>query len=164
MLDAYKSNRKKTGRRPRKSKNKQDTSSDESEPEEIFQIPLVARKKSADVNTRELEAKHAGSRPAAQIVPESSLGVTLGNVARLAKDPDDPDDPSESSSEYEGTSYSGSRSDISRSSSRSRRRHRHRSKKRSKKRSRQRSRHCSKGCSNTIKPIPPKDYDGVADA
>jgi hypothetical protein len=43
MLDAYKSNRKKTGRRPRKSKNKQDTSSDESEPEEIFQIPLVAR-------------------------------------------------------------------------------------------------------------------------
>jgi hypothetical protein len=161
MLNAYKKSQVKAKERTRKSKNKRDVSSEDSEPEEKFQVPLVARRENAapKVSARELEAKRAESRPAAQIVPESSLGVTLGNVARLTGDPSDPDDSSESSSEYEGSSFSRS----SYSSSRSRRgRHRRRrgsrrgSRKRTKKRSRQRSRHHSKGRSTVIKPIAPK--------
>jgi hypothetical protein len=109
-----------------------------------------------------LEAQRAGSRPAAQIVPESSLGVALGNVARLVEDPEDPDDPSGSSSDYE-SSYS--RSNRSRSSSRSRRHRRSRSsKKGSRKRSRRSSRKSRTSTRSSIKPIPPKDYNGAADS
>ena len=169
MLNAYKRSREKAKKRAGKPKNKRDASSEDSGSEENFQMPLVAMRENTTpkVDARELEAKRAGSRPAAQIVPESSLGITLGNVARLTGDPSDPDNSSGSSSEYEGSSSSRS----SYNSSRSRRgRHRRRrgsrrgSNKRSKKRSRRRSRHRSKGHSTAIKPIAPKDYDGTADA
>ena len=39
--------------------------------------------------------QRAGSRPAAQIVPNSSLGVALGNVTKLLENPEDPEDPSD---------------------------------------------------------------------
>jgi hypothetical protein len=106
------------------------------------------------------EIHRAGSKPAAHIVPESSLGVALGNVARLIEGSEGPDDPSSSSSESEG---GHSRSTRSYSSSRSRRRHRRRGSKRS---SRKKSRRGSKKSrsSNSIKPIPPKDYGGAADS
>ena len=97
---------------------RQETSEDsdsESEPEEEF-IVLVVPHTVARGNTQDLEKQRARSRPAAQIVPSSSLGIALGNVARLADDPEDPDDP-DGSSEYESSWYS--RSMRSRSSLRS---------------------------------------------
>ena len=76
-----------------------------------------------------LESRRASSRPIAQIVPESSLGVALSNIARMVKEPEDPDDFSSSSSDFES-----SRSRSARSHSRSRSRRRHRSSKKGSKR------------------------------
>jgi hypothetical protein len=131
------------------------------EQEGNFRIPSVARHKS--LAPQDLATRRAGSRPAAQIVPDSSLGVALGKLAKRADEPSDPDDdpdgPDDTSSGYD-SDYS--RSAKSRSSSRSKRRRHRKSKKRLKRRSRHRERSTRNGTS--IKPIAPKDYDGAADA
>ena len=96
-----------------------------------FVAPPVSRQQSINpANTARNQG--TGSRPAAQILPDSSLGVALGNLAHSHADPDNPSDPSESSSEYE-SSYS--RSTRSYGSSRSRRRRRRKLKQRSKRKS-----------------------------
>ena len=126
-----------------------------------FKIPAVARHKSiaSSNNAQSLESQRANSRPAAQLVPDSSLRAALGNIARMVEGPDDSDDPYDNSSDYDSSVYS--RSTKSRGSSRSRQRRRRHSKQRSNKRSRQ----CGqKRTKSSIKPIPPKDYDGAADA
>lgn len=145
------------GRKARKHKKyPRDTESLGSEHEQ-FQVPPVTRHTpTTRDNIRRMETQRAGSRPAAQIVPNSSLGVALGKIARMSKDPEDPSDPT--SSEYESSIYS--RSTRSYSSSRSRHKRRHGSKRRSRKRSQRRRRRSG----TSIKPIPPKDYDGAVDA
>ena len=127
--------------------------------EESFRMPSLTRHKS--IGPQNLVSQRAGSRPAAQIVPDSSLGVALGRLAQNNEGPDDsgPDDPDDSSS---GCDSSYSRSTRSRSRSGSRRRRRRRSKRRSKRRSRHRGKGSRK--SGTIKPIAPKDYDGEPNA
>ena len=124
---------------------------------ETFEMPSLTRHKS--IAQPDLVTRRAGSRPAAQIVPNSSLGVALGKIAKIADKPDGPDDPDHSSSGY---SSDYSRSSRSQSRSRSRRRHRRRSKRRSKGRSRHRRKSSRK--SGNIKPIAPKDYDGEPNA
>ena len=125
-----------------------------------FILPAVARHRSVTSpnNAQVLEAQRASSRPAAQLVPDSSLGAALGNIARMIEEPGDPDDPYDDSSDYNDSNYS--RSTRSRDSSRSRRRRRRHSKRRTSKKRRHRSR---RGSKSSIKPIPPKDYDGAAD-
>ena len=134
--------------------------------EEGFKIPVVTRQQS--IKPQDLSSKRAGSRPAAQIVPDSSLGVALGKLAQIEDqpDPDDPDDNSDypDDTSYDTSSYSRTSRSYSRSRSRSKRRRRRR---RSKQRSKMRTRHhgkSTKKSGTTIKPIAPKDYDGAADA
>jgi hypothetical protein len=158
MLNDYKKGRKKAEKNTKRHKKAED-SSDESEDEEIFQMPPVSRQKS--IASANLEVRRAGSKPAAQIVPDSSLGVALGNLAKLNKDPGD-SGPSDDSSDYESSIYS--RSTRSYSSSRSRRKRRRNSKRRSSKRRSKRKTRRDKRADTSIKPIPPKDYDGAADA
>ena len=159
MLDAYERGRnaERNNNAPRNRNNKFPNGN-----EENFHSLSVARHQSAAsvAHGQNPEIRRAGSRPAAQIVPKSSLGVALGNVARMDESPEDPSDPSEESSDHESSSYSRSTRSHSRSRSRSRRRRRHGSKRRSKNRTRRRERKPS----TTIKPIPPKDYDGAADS
>jgi hypothetical protein len=91
--------------------------------EEGFKIPVVTRQQS--VKPQNLTSQRAGSRPAAQIVPDRSLGVALGKLAQIEDqpDPDDPDDnsdyPNDTSSGYGTSSYSRSSRSYSRSRSRS---------------------------------------------
>ena len=130
--------------------------------QEVFKLPAKLRNQGLPTSehAQNMEPRRAGSKPAAQIVPGSSLGVALGNVARMVQEPEDPDDSSSSSSESDS-----SRSDRSYSSDRLRRRHRRRGSKRdSKKKSRRSSRKARERTRSSIKPIPPKDYDGAADA
>ena len=135
--------------------------------DEGFKIPVVTRQQS--VKPQNLTSQRAGSRPAAQIVPDSSLGVALGKLAQIedGPDPDDPDDdsnyPDDTSSEDDTSSYSRTSRSYSRSRSRSKQRRRRRSKRRSKRRTRHRGKSTKKS-STTIKPIAPKDYNGAADA
>ena len=122
-----------------------------------FDIPQV--KKHQSVPT----AGHAGvpvnlrarSRPAAQIAPKSSLGVALTEIAKSQLTNKDEGDPSSPSSSSDSDNFDDS--DISSGTYRQIRRIR-KLKKISKKRNRQVSR---KG--STIKPFPPKEYDGAAD-
>jgi hypothetical protein len=104
ILDAYKRGQKKAKRNIKRHK-KAENSSDESEDEENFQIPPVPRHK--NIASANLEVRRAGSKPATQIVPESSLGVALGNLAKINKDPGDTG-PSDDSSDYESSIYSRS--------------------------------------------------------
>jgi hypothetical protein len=160
MFDAYERGRKDVDEKAKKSKDRNKKPSDGNK--ENFQIPPVPRHKSI-TSVQNFEFQRAGSRPATQIVPDSSIGVALGNVAKLQKDSGGPGDPSDSSSEYESSSYSRSTRSYSRSRSRSRRGRRHKSK-RSKHRSRRKSRQSSRKSKSSIKPMPPKDYDGAADS
>ena len=123
--------------------------------EKDFQAPAVPRHESI-VSTKNAETRRAGSKPATQIVPNSSLGIALGNVAKLVGDPGDPDEPS-SPSDYDSYSEHSS-STRSHSSARSRRRHSH------KRRSKKKTRRSSGKSRSSIKPIPPKDYDGSPNA
>ena len=159
MLDAYERGRN-AGRNDKAPKNKNNQFS--SGNEENFHSRPVARHQSIASVThgQNPETRRAGSGPAAQIVPNSSLGVALGNVARMNESPEDPSDSSGESSDHESSAYSCSTRSHSRSRSRSRRRRRHGSKRRSKNRTRRRERKSSAA----IKPIPPKDYDGAADS
>ena len=54
---------------------------------ENFILPAVARHRSvaSSNNAQVLEAQRANSRPAAQLVPDSSLGAALGNIARMVR-------------------------------------------------------------------------------
>ena len=161
ILDAYDRGRnaKRSVKTPRQ---KIDEPPDESENEEIFQLPLVAKHRSAMPNSsaQNLETRRTGSRPAAQIVPNSSLGIALGNAAQMSRGQES-SEASDDESEYTTRSSGYSRSVRSCSSSRSRRRRRS-SRKRSKKGAR---RHRKRShSSTTIKPIPPKSYDGTADS
>jgi hypothetical protein len=62
-------------------------------------------------NPRQSGNLRANSRPATQIVPDSSLGVALGNVAMRHGHPDDSDDSDDSSSDYDdGRSSTSTRS------------------------------------------------------
>ena len=65
---------------------------------ESFEMLSLTRHKS--IAQPDLVTRRAGSRPAAQIIPNSSLGVALGKIAKIAEKPDDPDDPDYSSSGY----------------------------------------------------------------
>ena len=125
-----------------------------------FIIPTTTRHRSvtSSYNAQRLETQRANSRPAAQLLPNSSLGAALGNIARMVDEPGGSDDPYDASSDYDSSVYS--RSTRSRDSSRSQRRRRRRSKRRS---SRKNRRHSQKMTKSSIKPIPPKDYDGAAD-
>ena len=109
--------------------------------------------------------RRAESRPAAQIAPKSSLGVALNNVEkRHRKKPSE--SPSSSSSSPSSKESESSDEESERSSSpssqsssgRSRRRHRQHGK-----HGKRRSRKSPKRSKTTIKPIPPKDYDGSPD-
>ena len=132
------------------------------EKEEGFRMPSLTRHKS--MGPQNLVSQRAGSRPAAQIVPNSSLGVALGRLAQKGEGPNDsgPDDPDDSDDDSSGYTSSYSRSSRSQSRSGSRRRHRRKSKRRSKRRSRHRRKGTRK--SGNIKPIAPKDYDGEPNA
>jgi hypothetical protein len=152
MIDAYKRGQKEAKKGHKRSKNRNKSPVSRMNRSGRFQVPLVPKSMAQNES-------RAGSRPAAQIVPDSSLGVALGNVARMAEDPDS-SDPDESSSDFESSIHS--MSTRSYSSSRSRRRRHRRSKHRAKKR--HGGRRSSKGARNSIKPIPPKDYDGAADS
>ena len=125
-----------------------------------FIIPTTTRHRSvtSSYNAQRLETQRANSRPADQLLPNSSLGAALGNIARMVDELGGSDDPYDASSDYDSSVYY--RSTRSRDSSRSRRRRRRRSKRRS---SRKNRRHSQKMTKSSIKPIPPKDYDGAAD-
>ena len=158
IFDAYQRGRKEANLE--KDNNKSNDRNGNVPNEGNFKIPAVARHKSVASlnNAQSLESQRANSRPAAQLVPDSSLGAALGNIARMVEGPYDSDDPYDNSSDYDSSVYS--RSTRSRGSSRSRQRCRRHSKQRSNKRSRQ----CGqKRTKSSIKPIPPKGYDGAAD-
>ena len=111
IIKAYERGRKEAGKNARKTRN---------ENEENFPIPPVVRHRSTTLHdhTQGLVGQRAGSRPAAQLVPNSSLGVALEKVARMVEQPDDPSEPSETTSDYESSS-NYSRSVRSHNSSRS---------------------------------------------
>ena len=163
LLEAYQQGHEQARK---KSKSKRQDYPNESEDEkfkENFQIPVVARHKSVASSTQDLGTKRGNSKPAAQIVPDSSLGVSLRKLARLNKDTENPNnsfDPSDL--DYKSSSYSRSTRSSSRSRTRQRKR-RHGSKWWSKIKSRHNPTRRS-STSKSIKPIPPKDYDGAADA
>ena len=109
-------------------------------------------------------ARNAESRPVNQIAPESYLGRALDNVdkrshrRRMDSDPDSSDSP-DSSSES-SSSESSSDDEISDSSQDS-----PRAKKRAKRKTRHKHKHPkSRSRKSGLKPIPPKEYDGAADA
>ena len=163
ILETYEKTRKKPKKGSKwRSKNKaREYSDDESVTGKIASVPSVPRHQSITAANRIAE-----SRPAAQIIPNSSLGIALGNVARVSKDPGDSDDPSDTSSEYESSVYSTATStrSYSTSDSRSKRRHqRHHHRSKSKQRSKRKLQRRSKSRSS-IQPIPPKDYDRSADS
>ena len=158
MFDAYQEEHRQSRKRSRKDdrKTKHENAPVKKEPPKL--ITSVKNKEATPAShTLTLESRRASSRPVAQIVPESSLGVALSNIARLVREPEDPDDFSSSSSDVGSSRSRSARSD---SRSGSRRRHRHRSSKKSSKRKSRRSSRRSRARS-IIKPIPPKDYDGA---
>ena len=161
ILDAYERGR--NAKRSVKTPKQRNDDPNELEIEENFQIPLVAKHRGAMPTSlaQNLETRRAGSRPAVQIVPNSSLGIALGNAAQMSRGLD-PSEPSDDESEYTTRSSSYSRSARSRSTLRSRRKRRLSTRKRSRKGTRRRR---ARSHSNTtIKPIPSKSYDGVADS
>ena len=107
------------------------------------------------------EEHRAGSRPVAQIAPESSLGVALTGVANRFKSQsgqtnigkEDPSSPS-SSSDSDDSSSPTSDSGQSRQKRRGRKLEKNR---------RKPVRKTIPEGDNFIKPIPPKEYDGSAD-
>ena len=160
ILETYEKTLKKTKKgNKRTSKNiAREYSDDESVTGKNASVPSVPRHQSVTATNRIAE-----SRPATQIIPNSSLGIALGNVARVSKDPGD---PSDTSSEYESSVYSTATSARSYSTSESRSKHRnrrHHRRSKSKRRSKRKLRRRSKSRSS-IQPIPPKDYDGSADS
>ena len=112
----------------------------------------------------------AESQPAAQIAPKSYLGAALRNIdrskgKRRKRSPSSsPSDKSSSSSDTSQSEDSlpseddDSESETSESSYRARRRKRNRHGRK------KRSRKVSSSSTSKIKPIPPKNYDGAADA
>ena len=100
--------------------------------------------------------RRAGSRPTAQIAPKSSLGVALAGIAnrskiqsqRIMKAREDPSSPSSSDDSDKSESTSGST----------------RQRRQSRKLKKYRHKHARKASldDNTIRPIPPKEYDGSA--
>ena len=82
-----------------------------------FIIPTTTRHRSvtSSYNAQRLETQRANSRPAAQLLPNSSLGAALGNIARMVDEPGGSDDPYDASSDYDSSVYS--RSTRSRNSS-----------------------------------------------
>ena len=148
-------------RKNKKNKNKYNKKdSSESETKDNFIMPKTNRHlsvlKSGHATALPAE-RRAGSRPAAQIAPMSSLGVALTGIAsrskiqsrRIKKVRGDPSSPSSSDDSDESESTSGS--------NQPRRRGR-----KLKKYQRKLARKASFD-ENTIKPIPPKEYDGSAD-
>ncbi|KAF8804895.1 hypothetical protein BYT27DRAFT_7243553 [Phlegmacium glaucopus] len=107
------------------------------------------------------------SRPAAQIAPKSYLGTALNNVGRARgskrlEDPpaspsESPDPSFHSSDDDSGTSSTSTESDNTSSNQGHRRR-------RDNRHGRNKRRHRYSSSRPTIKPIPPKEYSGVADA
>ena len=142
-------------------------SDSESESDKFFKVPQVSRHRSiaSAGHARMTETRRAGSRPVTQIAPKSSLGVALNNIAlkhgnrvhlRKSKG-EDSTSPSESSSDSESSDNSdNSKSTRSHGSYRSKRRHN------SKRHHKRNSRERPKKHRTSIKPIPPKDYDGSA--
>ena len=118
----------------------------------------------------------AETQPAAQIAPKSYLGSALRNVGhqkRSRRTPGSPSSPSSSSSDSPSdssdSSSTSSRDDSSESSSEEsdddRRGHGRGKKRRSNRhgRNKRRRRSSSSSTKTSIKPIPPKEYDGSAD-
>ena len=103
-----------------KDRNEETRDPDESDDEEDFEAPVASKAKGETPvdRGRSLEIRRASSRPAAQIVPDSSLGIALGNVAKLVGNSGDPDEPSSPSDDDSNDGYSTS--SRSRSSIRSR--------------------------------------------
>jgi reverse transcriptase-like protein/aspartyl protease/zinc knuckle protein len=169
IISAYQEKRSKTSKKGRSKKLKggkrHETSSDSrSENDEDFPIPQISKHKKvvSAGHAGKNEIRRAASRPAAQIVRDSSLGVALGNVA--FRHGDSGDDSSDSSYDSSNSSDSDddeySNSTRSYSSTRSRRRRRH---SKSKKTQRKYYRRDKKSkSSSSIKPIPPKEYNGSA--
>ena len=125
LLEAYQRGHEQARQKSESKLERQDypNESEDEKFEENFQIPVVARHKSIALSTQDLGTKRGNSKPAAQIVPDSSLGVALQKLARLNKDTENPNnsfDPSDS--DYKSSSYS--RSTRSSSCSRTRRRKR----------------------------------------
>lgn len=113
---------------------------------------------------REKVARSAESRPINQIAPDSYLGRALDNVDKRSRsrrtDPDPESSDSSCSSSDSSSSESPSDSESSVSSQDS-----PRARKRSKRKSRRRHRRSkSRSRKSGLKPIPPKEYDGAADA
>ena len=132
ILDAYERGR--NAKRSVKTPKQRNDDPNESEIEENFQILPVAKHRGAMPTSlaQNLETRRAGSRPAAQIVPNSSLGIALGNTAQMSRGLDS-SEPSDDESEYTTRSSSYSRSARSRSTSRSRQKRRLSTRKRSRK-------------------------------
>ena len=162
-LKAYKACLRKYGgtksKNPKKSKEKYKESDDDTD----FEIPKVSRHHSVSTagHANRIETRRAGSRPAAQLVPTSSLGAALtgiaskfGNRAPKAHQPKE-DGSSPSSSEFESDGSDGSESDEDYRREHQKEKSRKRKQKKGQKNSHQRE--------NTIKPIPPKEYNGAAD-
>ena len=106
-------------------------------------------------------AWNAESQPINQIVPESYLGRALENVDRRSRrHHQDPDPGSSDSSSESSSSESDSDSETSDASA-----HSPRSRRQSKRKSHQKHRRSrSRTRKSGLKPIPPKEYDGAADA
>ena len=136
--------------------------------------PLQQRGNSPSRHQRHRHRREAGkqaeSQPAAQIAPKSYLGTALKQAGRprrsrhpLDYQPSEPSsDPSYSPSDddsWSGRNDTGSESDDPEPRPRKRRRdNRH-----GRNRRRRRSSSSSSGPRSSIKPIPPKEYDGAAD-
>ena len=114
-------------------------------PEEVvaFDLPKMSRHKSIVLSghAKPIKYKRAGSTPVSQIIPDSSLGVALREITMNNNLPSssEPDSSSDQESDY----------------SREDRPHRRRQ---------LRKRPSQKTGSPTIRLIPPKEYDGSADA
>jgi hypothetical protein len=94
MYEAYKLGLSKAKKDKGTHKGRNKGSRDDTGNKEYFQAPPVPRHESiAPVQSALFETRRAGSKPATQIVPGSSLGVALENIARMANGPDDPDGP-----------------------------------------------------------------------
>ena len=105
MIKAYERGRKEAEEDARRPKNEDENVSKD---KKGFQVPLVSRYQSiaSFSNAPNLETRRAGSRPATQLVPNSSLGTALGRIAQMVEDPGDPDDHYDTSSEYDSSIYS----------------------------------------------------------
>ena len=108
------------------------------------------------------------SRPVTQIAPKSYLGAALRSVAQPRKPrqpsapPSDPGSSSPSSRSSDDESPSDSSSDETSESEQDRRRGKRRRDNRHGQNRRRRQRSSSSSSRTTIKPIPPKTYDGSA--